>query len=847
MIRNGAQAVVVNDDPTQLRWMSGLLERFGLEVEAFTHPGRALQALRLRGPVDLLVVDLHMPGLDGWKFCRLLRSEDFPGFAEVPILMVSATFSGAEVEEVSAQLGANGFLPIPFQPEVLKRYVEDLLEGRKPRHFPYALVVDDDAEVRTTVGRVLDQAGYRVILATDGREAGLLYRRVRPDLVILDYHLPDITGEALLETIRRPGDPAVVLVITGDADPHLAVRVLQKGADGFVRKPLEAQVLVELAARARRERALLRVEELLEMRTQELRASEERYRTLFTTIPEAVLMVGEGGVVFQGNEVAERTFGRKGRDLVGLPLQELVRGDAIPQVLEALRQIREMGEGVFEASFVSGAGETRFFEVSGRAVEFQGSRSLLLIGRDVTERRLIEAERRKLQAQIQQAQKMESLGVIAGGIAHDFNNLLVGILGNASLVLMDLDPGHPAREHLQQIELAARRAAELTEQILTYAGKGKTNLEEVSLSALVQEMRMLMEPALSKKAELRLQLADGVPSVRADPAQIRQVLMNLILNASDALAGGPGTVEVRVRTVVADRELLRRSFVGQDLPEGVYVSLEVEDTGCGMDAETLARIFDPFFTTKFTGRGLGLASALGIVRNHGGAILVRSHPGRGTDFQILFPVARRTGSGSGEGGWSSPEAGHGGREGSLPQNGGASGGSPSTGSPPDAFQWERGTGDPCCGGGDNGGGGSGRKAVLVVDDEAAVRRFAGHVLHRAGFSVLEAGTGEEGIQRLEAHQAEIAAILLDLTMPGMDGREVLKRVRSLSPGIPVILSSGYSQESALQGIGDGTVTRFLRKPYSPSALQGMILELISKGFREADAAPASTAKEEAAA
>lgn len=831
MIRKGTQAVVVNDDPTQLRLMSGLLERFGLEVEAFTHPEKALRALRRRGPVDLLVVDLHMPGLDGWKFCRLVRSEDFPGFEDVPILMVSATFSGAEVEEVSAQLGANGFLPIPYQPEVLKRYVEDLLEGRKPRYVPQALVVDDDPEVRITLGRVLEQAGYRVLLAPDGKEAGLLYRRVRPDLVILDYHLPDLTGEALLETIRRPGDPAVVLVITGDADPRLAVRVLQKGADGFVRKPLDGQILVEMAARARRERALLRVEELLEMRTQELRASEERYRTLFTTIPEAVLMVGEGGVVLQGNEVAERTFGRKGRDLVGLSLQELVRGDAIPQVLEGLQRIREMGEGAFEAPFLSGTGEVRYFEVSGRSVEFQGSRSLLLVGRDVTERRLIEEERRKLQAQIQQAQKMESLGVIAGGIAHDFNNLLVGILGNASLVLMDLEPGHPAREHLQQIELAARRAAELTEQILTYAGKGKANLEELSLPALVREMRILMEPALSKKAELRLQLAEGVPPVKADPAQIRQVLMNLILNASDALGGESGTIEVRVRTVVADRELLRRSFVGQDLPEGKYVSLEVEDTGCGMDGETLARIFDPFFTTKFTGRGLGLASTLGIVRGHSGAILVQSHPGRGTNFQILFPPAH------GE----RRQAGGGGGPASVPGDGSPPAPTPRDPSPPGE--------EPSipCGEGGDGGGGWRREVVLVVDDEAAVRRFAGCVLNRAGFSILEAGTGEEGVQRFQAHREEIAAVLLDLTMPGMDGREVLKRVRSISPEVPVILSSGYSQEAALQGLGDGPATRFLRKPYSPSALRGLVLELTGVHRPESGEAASPTARKGEAA
>jgi CheY-like chemotaxis protein len=252
MIPKGAQAVVVNDDPGQLRLISGLLQRFGLEVESYLRPERAIRELQKNGPVDLLVLDLHMPVLDGWKFCRLVRSEEFEGFEDMPILVVSATFSGVEVEEVSAQLGANAFLPVPFSPEVFRDYVDDLLNGKKPKYTPTALVVDDDPAVRATVGKILEHAGYRTHLAVDGREGGSMYRRIRPDLVILDYHLPDLTGEALLETIKRPGDPAVVIVVTGDTDPHVSVSVLRKGADGYVRKPFDASYLVDLAARARR-------------------------------------------------------------------------------------------------------------------------------------------------------------------------------------------------------------------------------------------------------------------------------------------------------------------------------------------------------------------------------------------------------------------------------------------------------------------------------------------------------------------------------------------------------------------------------------------------------------------
>lgn len=797
MIPEGARAVVVNDDPGQLRLIAGLLQRYGMEVESYLRPERAIRELQRRGPVDLLVVDLHMPVLDGWKFCRLVRSEEFQGFEDMPILVVSATFSGAEVEEVSAQLGANAFLPVPFAPEVFRRYVEDLLAGRQPQYTPSALVIDDDPGVRGTVGKIFEHAGYRVHLAVDGREGGSMYRRVRPDVVILDYHLPDLTGEALLETIKRPGDPAVVLVVTGDSDPQVSVNVLRKGADGYVRKPFDAGYLVDLASRARRERALLRVEELLELRTQELRASEERYKNLFATIPEAIVIADREGCIVQANEVADRALGRKGRELVGLTLKELVKGDRIPSLVKALGAVWTDGEGEFETQLISGRGEVRDFEVSARTVEFQGSRSLLLIARDVSGRRAMEEERKKLQVQIQHAQKLESLGVMAGGIAHDFNNLLVGILGNASLVLMDLEEDHPAREFVQQIDVASRRAAELTAQILTYSGKSKANFEKVELAELVQEMNQLIEPAVSKKANLRLDLLEGVPEIRADPSQIRQVVMNLILNASDSLEGEEGSVEVRVRSMQVSRDLLRRGFVGRDLPAGLYVVLEVSDTGCGMDSETLSRIFDPFFTTKFTGRGLGLASSLGIVRSHHGAILVESRKGKGTTFQLLFPALEET----------EREKEKEDEVDALP--------SP----PPTAGQ---------------------RGTVLIVDDEAAVRRLAASSLERAGFDVMLAEDGKEGVGVYLENAEAIDAVLLDLTMPGMDGREVLNEIRRVSDQIPVVLSSGFSEDQALQGLVDSSHTTFLRKPYAPCSLQEMMTRLTGLGTGCSSDAPRGT-------
>ena len=311
------------------------------------------------------------------------------------------------------------------------------------------------------------------------------------------------------------------------------------------------------------------------------------------------------------------------------------------------------------------------------------------------------ADLRQSEEQMRNAQKLESLGVLAGGIAHDFNNLLVGVLGNASLALSELPADSPARQFVQDVETSAQRAAELTRQMLAYSGRGKFVVEPVNLSQVVQEMTQLLRRVISKQARLSLHLRDDMPPIVADATQLRQVVMNLITNASDALLGESGLVTVRTGTVHADARMLAGTYLNEELPAGKYVYLEVTDSGVGMDAATRARIFEPFFTTKFTGRGLGLAAVLGIVRGHKGAIDVTSEPGCGTTFRVLFPASA-----------------------ALAEK-------PVTRNIP-AAEWK----------------GSG--LALVVDDEEAVRVVARHVLERSGFTVVEAATGEEALATISA-------------------------------------------------------------------------------------------------
>ncbi len=395
---------------------------------------------------------------------------------------------------------------------------------------------------------------------------------------------------------------------------------------------------------------------------------------------------------------------------------------------------------------------------------------------DITERRRAEAERRRLEAQVQHAQKLESLGVLAGGIAHDFNNLLAGILGFADLALRDLAAGSPARGALEKVIHGAQQAADLTKQMLAYSGRGTFVVAPLDLSRLIEEMAHLLKASVSKKAILRYRLADDLPAVEADAAQLRQVLMNLVTNASEAIGDAGGVIAITTGTMECDRAYLRGTYLGEGLPEATYAYLEVSDTGSGMDEATLASIFDPFFTTKFTGRGLGMAATLGIVRSHHGTIHVDSKPGRGTTLRILFPVSEQQ----------------------AEQRG-----------PAVEAEWR------------------GQGTVLVIDDEETVRTVARAMLERMGFAVLTATDGREGVELFRQHADEVAAVVLDMSMPHMNGTDVVRELRRIRSDVRILLSSGYSEQEAVGRFAQGGLAGFVQKPYRLAELRAKMCEALS--------------------
>lgn len=392
----------------------------------------------------------------------------------------------------------------------------------------------------------------------------------------------------------------------------------------------------------------------------------------------------------------------------------------------------------------------------------------------IIEQHYTEERKRELEQQVLQAQKLDSLGTLAGGVAHDFNNMLTAILGNADLALQRLSEHAPARTNLREIELGARRAADLATQMLAYSGKGKFNIEPIRLNEFVEEMLHLFQVSISKNAVLKFNFADDLPVIVADASQVRQVLMNLVTNASDAIEESRGVISVSTGAMHCDDAYLKNTNVmtwdpiAQKEHSGLYVYAEIADTGCGISREAVSKIFDPFYTTKLAGRGLGLAATLGIMRGHGGALKVYTEEENGSTFKVLFPVSKSV-----------------------------------TSEPPTSSETELYPEQPKLSG-----------TVLLVDDEHSLRVLGQRMMERLGLTVITAADGYEALNTYQQYKDEIDLVLLDLTMPRMDGHEAFRELRAIDENVQVVLCSGYSEHVISDKFVGKGLASFLQKPYN---------------------------------
>jgi PAS domain S-box-containing protein len=474
------------------------------------------------------------------------------------------------------------------------------------------------------------------------------------------------------------------------------------------------------------------------------------------------------GIITSWNRGAEKIFGFTAAEAIGQHITLIIPEEGWAQEDEVLSRLRR-GEKIDHFETERRAKDGRKVQVSLSVSPIRDSSGRIIgaakIARDITETKRAEEHYRAMQ-------KLESIGVLAGGIAHDFNNLLTGILGNASLAVDMLPANHSALSLLNDVVRASENAARLTQQMLAYAGKGQFVLKAIHLSELVQEITRLIQASIPRTVQLDLNLERRLPPIDADPNQLQQLVMNLVINGAEAI-GEDQTGVVHVTTAIQDidEEEASRGARQPKIQPGRYVLLQVEDNGCGMDESTRLKIFDPFFTTKFLGRGLGLAAALGIVRSHKGSIEVSSRPGEGSTFRVLLPASET---------WREKN--------------------------PDR-EVEK-TSRP--------------KTILVVDDEEIVRRTASAALKTHGYQVLLASNGQEAVDLFARMADEISLILLDLTMPVLSGQATLRSLQAIRTDVPVILSSGYNQAEAFRRFREASLAGFIQKPYKAAKLVEII-------------------------
>ncbi len=748
-----------------------------------------------QGTYDLFLTDYRLHWSDGLKILSQIRRK----YPTEPVIMVTDTGS-EEVAAAGMKAGLSDYvlkghlhrLPLAIQEALdktrLRREREEALERLRVSEeryravselssdYAYSYYVEPDG---TVVREWITQAFTRITgYSIEELDGGVLLPLVHPE----DRHFVEegrttlLSGQPYSCEMRILTKDKRLLWVRDSARPvwdeagNRVVRIYGAGQDITGQKRAEeerAQLIREQAARS------------------EAEAGERRYRSLAEAIPQIVWTARpDGHVDYFNRRWFDYTCLTESETYANDPWRTVIHPDDVQSARQQWARAVATGS-VYDVQF-------RFRRASDGTHRWHLVRAVPLRDSDggivkwfgtCTD---IDDQRRSSEA-MREAQKLESIGLLAGGVAHDFNNLLTGILGNASLVLDELPEDSRFRPMLDAVMLASERAADLTRQLLAYSGKGRLFVQQTDLSALVRDISTLIQSSIPKKVELRLDLAGDLPVVEADPGQMQQLVMNLVINGAEAIGEDrAGTVMVSTGVVDVDEQFVQRNHFALDgVKPGRYVSIRVRDNGYGMDESVRPHIFDPFFTTKFTGRGLGLAAALGIVRGHHGAIRIETEPGKGTMFEILLPACTSA----------RPKA-----ELSVPS------------------RELRGAGE-----------------ILVIDDEEVVRSAAKAALERYGYTVQLAPNGKAGLELFAERAANIRLVLLDMLMPVMSGDETLKALRRIRPDVPVIGSSGYNAAVARERFGNRGLAGFVQKPYTAQVLADCVKAVLEDRCSHASA------------
>ncbi len=669
-------------------------------------------------------------------------------------------------------------------------------DSTTPGAGEWILVIDDDDSLRDLIIRTLERNGHEARGAAAGQEALELIAADTPRLLLLDNLLPDMTGREVIGALAERRLPVPFMVMTGQGDERLAVEMMKLGAADYLVK--DTELLSRLPAVLERVFRALGTEARVRAVEKALHASEERYRSFVRNATEGIYRIeftppvridlpepdltralACHAIVAEVNEHLARMYGLRASDMVGRRATEFapdygerallaVRAPNFQVTDQETEDIDASGRPIFLIENFTGVVE------NGHIIHIWGMQ------RDVTARKRAEEEKERLQVQLTQAQKMESVGRLAGGVAHDFNNMLGVIMGHADLALAGLGPGDSLHSHLIDIRKAAERSAALTRQLLAFARKQTVAPKVLDLNEVVDGMLKMLRRLIGEDIDLTWLPGADLGKVFIDPSQVDQILANLCVNARDAIAG---TGKVTIET---DRASFDETFCAGHVGfvPGDFVLLAVSDTGCGMDAETLGHIFEPFFTTKEMGKGtgLGLATVYGIVKQNAGFVNVFSEPGKGTTFRIHFPCHRAK--------ITRPE-----REQALPAT---------------AIQV------------------TGGRTILLVEDESDILKMTTLMLEKLGYAVIPAATPGEAIGLAREHQGGIDLLMTDVVMPEMNGRDLARNLLAIYPDIKRLFVSGYTADIiAHQGVIDEGV-QFIQKPFSMQDLAAKIREVLQE-------------------
>jgi len=594
---------------------------------------------------------------------------------------------------------------------------------------------------------------------------------------ILDYR--EVVMDAL-NTAQNSGTPENLALLRKDFEAHYAdeasfYAMSKQALEGMVALLLIYLSLLLVGVNQRNSR--------LKQALNEKKLLQERNRLLLAAMelaPNGILVCNhDGQVLYANRRLAKLHHEASSQALIGRYAAELRGGERHDAFYHEIITAIDDGRA-WDGEYTLGADGEKPTIIARMmsGITLDGHGYLVGIDRDVT-------EEREQAAKLESAQRLESLGILAGGIAHDFNNILTAIRGNAMLAQRNCQPEEEI--YLQRIQEGTARAADLCQQMLAYAGKEALVIEPLNLSTLVDDVSKLIAISIDTRIRVSIDLADTLPPIEGDHTQIQQIILNLITNANEAITGQSswtdGAIAISTSLCEVDASALSDALCGSDLQAGVFVALDVTDNGCGMDAATIQHIFEPFFTTKFTGRGLGMSAIIGIVQSHHGALLLDSEPNKGSHFRLLLPPTDKP--------LVEPVT-------------------PATLEP-----------SPTLSG-----------TVLIVDDEAVIREMASEVLEEIGLHTIMAENGQEGVDLFRQHQSTIAVVLLDMTMPIMDGEHCFQALRAIREDIPVVVASGYAEQDVFQAFGENNLAGFLHKPFNIETLQQTMQKIVIASQRD---------------